>query len=258
MCLLSEVDARALLSFLYAALVLCHPGPVPSAPRTAREAARAELTRAILDSAGAQLADVGPAALSVRAVARDLGMASSAVYRYFASRDELLTALLVEAFDGIGAAVEEADAAQTRDDHRGRFLAMARALRDWARSHPHRYALAYGSPVPGYAAPQDTVGPASRVPVALTALLRDAEQAGRALPRPPSLDPAEEESIAPVRALVAPPAGAAWTLRGLAVWATLFGHVSLELFGHMHRGVLDGDTHFATVVGLAADDLGLT
>jgi AcrR family transcriptional regulator len=80
---------------------------MPSAPRTARALARAELTRAILERASVQLAEVGPAALSVRQIARDLEMASSAVYRYFPSRDALLTALLIRAFDDMGAVVED-------------------------------------------------------------------------------------------------------------------------------------------------------
>ncbi|MDO9458429.1 TetR/AcrR family transcriptional regulator, partial [Nocardioides sp.] len=150
-----------------------------TAPRTARATARAELTRAILDNAATQLAEIGPAALSVRAIARDLGMASSAVYRYFPSRDALLTALIVEAYDDLGATVEAADAAVRRGDLRGRLRAIAKALRGWAIEHPHQYALTYGSPVPGYAAPEDTVAPATRVAIALLELVRDAQQAGR-------------------------------------------------------------------------------
>ena len=79
-----------------------------SAPATARARARAELTNEIKATARRHLAEVGAPALSLRAVARELGMASSAVYRYFASRDELLTALIVDAFDAVGAAAEEA------------------------------------------------------------------------------------------------------------------------------------------------------
>lgn len=231
---------------------------MPTAPRTARAAARAELTRAILDNATAQLADVGPAALSVRAVARDLGMASSAVYRYFPSRDALLTALLVEAYDDLGAAVEEADAGVRRGDLRGRFRAQARALRTWAVDHPHQYALTYGSPVPGYAAPQDTVAPATRVAFALLELIRDAQQAGRRPHGPDRVSAAEKVALAPVLGFVDPPLSPAYGVRGLTAWSTLFGHVSLELFGHMHAGVLDYETHYGSVVDLLAVDLGLT
>src|SRR3954453_12334092 len=98
---------------------------MPSAPRTARALARPALTRATLERARVQLAAVGPAALSVRQIARDLEMASSAVYRYFPSRDALLTALLVQAFDDLGEAVEAGDGGARRDDLRGRWSGIA-------------------------------------------------------------------------------------------------------------------------------------
>ena len=81
----------------------------PSAARTARERARAEITSMILATARAHLADNGASALSLRSVARDLGMTSSAVYRYFPSRDDLLTALLVQVYDELGEHAEAAD-----------------------------------------------------------------------------------------------------------------------------------------------------
>src|ERR1700744_2080553 len=130
--------------------------------RTARERVRAEITREITDTARAHLAADGAATLSLRAVARDLGMVSSAVYRYFASRDDLLTALIIDGYNAIGAAVEAADAACDRADHLGRWRAAGRAARPWAVAHPHEYALIYGSPVPGYEAPADTIAPAAR------------------------------------------------------------------------------------------------
>src|ERR1044072_4750287 len=98
---------------------------MPSAPRAALALARAELTRAILERAGVQLAEVGPAALSVRQIARDLEMASSAVYRYFPSRDALLTALLIQAYDALGQAVEDGEGAPAREDLRGRWVGLA-------------------------------------------------------------------------------------------------------------------------------------
>jgi AcrR family transcriptional regulator len=229
-----------------------------TAHRTARAIARAELTRAILDSAGRQLAEVGPAALSVRAVARDLEMASSAVYRYFPSRDALLTALIVEGYDDLGAAVEAADAAvASRDCLHARWRAVCHAVRDWARAQPHRYALLYGSPVPGYAAPEDTVASATRISLALMQLVRDAQQAGCSPAGPVPVTPAESAAIAPLRAFVEPGLQDEVAVRGLIAWATLFGNISLELFGHMYRGILDYDAHFAQVVDQLAADLGL-
>jgi AcrR family transcriptional regulator len=231
---------------------------MPSAPRTARALARAELTRQILDRASVQLAEVGPAALSVRQIARDLEMASSAVYRYFPSRDALLTALLVQAYDDLGEAVEAGDRGADRADLRARWSGIAHGLRGWAVAHPHEYALTYGSPVPGYAAPQDTVPAAARVSVALLTLMSDAERAGRSpgAPTRPATE-AEIEAIAPVRSFVGDQLDEAYAVRGLMAWATLFGNVSLELFGHMYRGILDYEVHYATLVEQLADDLGL-
>ena len=128
-----------------------------------RERVRAEVTAEILTVARRHLAEQGAAALSLRAVARDVGMVSSAIYRYFASRDELLTALIVEAYDAVGDVAERADAECQRDEYLDRWLEVAKAIRSWARANVQQYALVYGTPVPGYQAPQDTVDPAARV-----------------------------------------------------------------------------------------------
>ena len=142
-------------------------------PRTARERARREITAEITAAARAQLVQSGAPGLSLRAVARELGMASSAIYRYFPSRDALLTALLVEGYDDLGGTVEQAEGAVPRSDLVGRWTTAGRAVRSWALAHPHEYALLYGSPVPGYAAPADTIDPASRVPRVLLGVLAD-------------------------------------------------------------------------------------
>jgi len=183
------------------------------------------------------LAVHGAAGLSLRAVARDLGMASSAVYRYFPSRDDLLTALIIDGYNGLGEAAEAAEAAVRRNDLRGRFRAVCGAVRRWALDHPHEYALLYGSPVPGYAAPQDTVAPAVRVSAVLITVLLDGfatgqltGQLGAPLPR------RQRGALAPVRDWV--PADVVpdeLMVRGLMVWTELFGMVSFELFGHIHQ-----------------------
>src|SRR6185437_6967037 len=110
---------------------------------------------------------------SLRAIARDLGMASSAVYRYISSRDELLTRLIIDAYDSLGAAAETSEAAVDRADLLGRWTTICTTVRDWAIANPNEYALIYGSPVPGYVAPTDTIGPASRVSSLLVQLMSD-------------------------------------------------------------------------------------
>lgn len=154
-----------------------------TASQTARQLARAELTRAIKEAATRQLAETGAAALSLRAVARDLGLASSALYRYFPSRDALLTVLIVDAFNAVGAAAESGAAAAAPADPGARWLAACRAVRQWALAHPHEFALVYGSPVPGYRAPIDTIDPATRVTRLMAGLVVEAHASG--LLRPP-------------------------------------------------------------------------
>src|SRR6478752_7616399 len=180
------------------ALAMCHHVHMPPKSRAEN---RAEQTRAILDRACAQLAEVGPAALSVRQIARDVGMVSSAVYRYFPSRDELLTALIIEAYDELGDAVEQAEAAvRRRTDLGKRFLAVAHAIRDWARANPHEYALLYGSPVPGYVAPDDTVNSAGRITGAFLRLAQESEAAGDELGAPTgTVPPKERKALGGVR-----------------------------------------------------------
>jgi AcrR family transcriptional regulator len=234
---------------------MCHHVRMASMSRAEN---RAEQTRAILDSARAQLAEVGPAALSVRQVARDVGVVSSAVYRYFPSRDELLTALIVEAYDELGDAVEHADAGvRPPSDLAGRFLAVCAAIRGWARTNPHEYALLYGSPVPGYAAPDTTVPSAARVTGAFLRLARASEEAGHPLAPTRPVPPRARKALDGVRRVLESPVPDERMVRWLMAWSTVFGHVSLELFGHMHRGVLDYDAHFAQVTGQLAADLGL-
>jgi AcrR family transcriptional regulator len=230
-----------------------------SASRTARERARAELSREIRDEARRQLAVAGPDGLSLRAVARELGMVSSALYRYYPSRDDLLTALIIDAYDALGAAAERADAALPRADVRGRWRAVAAAVRKWARAHRHEYALIYGSPVPGYQAPRDTVAPASRVSLALIAVLRDGWQAGRL--EPASAGPAPSEPLAAqvqrLAEAIAPELPGPVLTRALIAWTQLFGMLSFELFGQLVGSVDPSDAFFTHAVEQMADFLGL-
>jgi AcrR family transcriptional regulator len=215
--------------------------------RGARERARREVTQAIKDEARRQLAAEGAARLSLRSVARELGMVSSALYRYFANRDELLTALIVDAYDAVGEAAERAVAAATETgaDPLGAWQAACRAVRDWALAHPHEYALIYGSPVPGYTAPPETVVPASRVGLALIGVAERAHAAGELAPPPESQLPPPDVRDDAWRLLQQldrdlPPTVLAELV---ASWAQLFGLVSFEIFGQFNR-VVDARAEF--------------
>ncbi|MFD4466988.1 TetR/AcrR family transcriptional regulator [Rhodococcus sp. NPDC058505] len=200
---------------------------------TPRQRAR-ERTLADITRIGRQhLARDGAAALSLRAVARDLGVVSSAVYRYVASRDELLTLLVVECYTELGDAVDAAVGGVDHGDPAARWRALGHAVRDWALREPASYALLYGTPVPGYRAPAErTTGPGIRVAVALVRIVDDAHRRGllREIP-----DPAPgrhlHEDAARIRAQVSGDLPDEALLRGVLMWASLFGTVGFEVFG---------------------------
>ncbi len=224
---------------------------------TPREQARAETTEQIKAIARRHLASDGPD-LSLRAVARELGVVSSAVYRYFESRDALLTALIIDGYESLADAVDAAEADVARRDLAGRWTAIWHAVRNWARERPSEYALLYGSPVPGYAAPQDTIEVAQRPVVLAVGLLREAVERGADVPR--------ERVSRAVRADLAdiaqypglegvPPALLA---RGMTMWALLFGAVSFELFGRYGDVIAHPDDYFEHQIRLSLDYLGLS
>jgi AcrR family transcriptional regulator len=217
----------------------------PSASRTARDRARLELTDEIKAVARRHLAEQGSAALSLRAVAREVGMVSSAVYRYFPSRDDLLTALIIDAYDAVGEQAEAADRDARSRTAAARGLAVGEAVRSWALAHAHEYALIYGSPVPGYAAPEATIVPASRVPLVFLGLLVDGVATGEiATGEAPAMTRATRADLAQLRRTAAPGVPDAVLSRVLGVWAQVLGTINLEMFGHLHNVIHDYDAFF--------------
>ena len=226
-------------------------------PTTARERVRAELTAEITEAARRQLAEVGAAALSLRAVARELGMASSALYRYFPSRDDLLTRLIIDGYDALGEAAEKADDPSAPPEQR--WLAVCRAVRTWAKEHPHEYSLLYGSPVPGYRAPRDTVPAATRVGVLLGRVLGDAARAGLL---PPSVNGERDPGLISADTVAAlggdhPDLDDAVRVRALLAWSAIYGTISFELFGHFVGAVEDADRYFDRAMTELAGLIGL-
>ena len=218
---------------------MCEDDRVP----TARDRARTETTTTIVDAARHQLVDVGAAALSLRAVAREVGMVSSAVYRYFPSRDELLTRLVLDAYDAVGTAAEQAR--RPGDAPREQWFAVWRAVRAWALAHPAEYALVYGSPVPGYVAPQETIPAAARAARVLLDIVVDHGSGG---------DSSGAGLIAPTALAGLDPAlGPA----AVAAWTQLFGTVGFELSGQYENVVTDRAAYLDHVADAAADALGL-
>ena len=219
---------------------------------TPRERARMQTMEDITRIGRKHLALHGAAALSLRAISRDLGLVSSAVYRYVKSRDELLTLLVVDAYTELGDEVDAAVAQESPSDHAAKFMALARAVRRWAVREPARYALLFVSPVPGYHAPaEQTTVPGTRVIRALVSIYDDAYRTGAAGKAFPEIQPGTAGrgglpvDLARIRAEMRIDADDDLIVRGTLVWASLFGIVSFEVFGQYGAGTFsDPDALF--------------
>ncbi|WP_426997265.1 TetR/AcrR family transcriptional regulator [Pseudarthrobacter sp. N5] len=247
--------------------------PAPAGkPATPRERARAQTIEDIVRLGRAHLALHGAAALSLRAVARDLGVVSSAVYRYVENRDELLTLLLIDAYGELGDAVDTALGTLPEHDFRGRFQALGRAVRAWALREPAGYALLFGSPVPGYQAPAErTTAPGTRVIYSLMAIFDAAYRAGGLTEGEPAAGGLTAEPVGAVglpsdlsadMAAIRSELGLAvpdgLLARGALVWTSLFGAISFEVFGQYGRDTFGArDQLFEHHLKVLADIVGL-
>jgi AcrR family transcriptional regulator len=221
-----------------------------------RQETRDRIEGQIIELGRRHLVTEGAAGLSLRAIARDLGMVSSAVYRYVASRDELLTLLLIDAYSELADAVDHArDAAA--GSWRDQLVEMARAARQWAVDQPASWALMYGSPVPGYHAPRErTVGPGTRVVGALF----DAIAAGIAAGEIPQTNVAAAQRLSSdfdrLRAEFGFPGDDSAVAKCFLLWAGLVGAISLEVFGQYGADTLtEPGAVFDTQVRLLLDVL---
>jgi AcrR family transcriptional regulator len=234
-----------------------------SAPRSARDRVRDEVTREILTVAKAHLAREGAAALSLRSIARELEMAPSALYRYFDSRDALLSALIIGAYGSLADEAERSSQAAYGaggdPDPMVRWAAVPRAMRAWALAHPHEWGLIFGSPVPGYEAPQETIAPYIRLAQALVRPIVEAHQAGTLRPAP--IRPATAQPLAaalqPVIDGLVPGLPIAAVAQALQAFAALIGGISLELFGHWRNTVLAPELLFDETVAQLATTTGV-
>jgi len=215
----------------------------------------------VKSTARAQLTEVGAAGLTLGGVAERAGLAITVVTASFADRDALLTALIIDAYNASGDALEVADAeARAAGAEPGaRLLAATRGLRRWSIANPGEFALIYGSPVPGYDAPPETVPPAARTPAALAGILGEALLSGaltppaRAIPGPPLVLPAAVELFGGQ-----PPAPFSDLLeRGIVLWSNLVGLLVFEVFSRTHDSVRDQAAFFDYAIAVAAENVGL-
>jgi AcrR family transcriptional regulator len=186
-----------------------------------------------------QLAEAGPQGISLNAIARQIGLSGPALYRYYASRDELLTELVIDAYNDMADAMKEA--AEAASDRRAgdRFRAVAWAYRAWAVAAPHRYRLLFGPPLPGYDAHTDRLVTASRSSMGILLVaqpqhpLKGTGQSGQRLIRQIAANSVGGWEIDP-----------ALFMRALITWSRLHGVISLEIGGNFASMGLDAKQVF--------------
>lgn len=214
-----------------------------------RDEARAETTERILAAARGEIVRVGGVGLSMRAVAREVGMVSSAVYRYFPTREDLLTALILESYGALAEALRASDPGPTDGN---RWAGLAEALRAWALRRPHDFQLIYGTPIPGYVAPPETIPAAGAVAAPFLDCMGSRWVSGFDQLR--DGDGSEGLHALARDAGITPSAAAAV----VAAISELVGFVAHELAGHFVGLADPAGGLYEAVVGRQVRDLGLS
>lgn len=215
----------------------------PSSPSSMRDRYRAQVRQEVKQAALRQLAAAGPAGVSISAIGKELGVSGPALYRYFASRDDLLTELVIDAYDDLARALQAAADAASGLAPRDRLDALARAYRAWALAEPHRYRLLFAPPLPGYDAHTDRLVAASEAAMnllldAITSLSDDDAGGGPVSDSPLA---GQLTAWAGRHHLDADPATA---LRAVLAWSRLHGFVSLEIAGNFASMAIDPEPVF--------------
>jgi AcrR family transcriptional regulator len=211
-------------------------------PRPRRNEQQTNLLETIKESAWKQIAEQGAPALSLRAIARDLGITAPAIYNYYPDRDALVTVLIIDAYTSLGDSQLAARDAVPVEDVVGRLQAIGMEYRNWALTYPQRYHLIFGAPIPGYIAPFEQILPAAaRSLSALMGAVEALRLAGRLQAENfPTVSPGYESSFEIWKSY----AGRAEILSlsvAMIIWSRAHGLVSLELAGNMPPFGLDGN-----------------
>ncbi|MCX6067206.1 MAG: TetR/AcrR family transcriptional regulator [Chloroflexi bacterium] len=201
-----------------------------------------DFQEAIKETAWKQISEYGAPAFSLRAIARELGITAPAIYNYFPRRDDLVTALIIDAYTSFGDSQTAARDALPADDLSGRLSAIGQAYRQWALTYPQRYQLIFGTPIPGYAAPMEKVLPsAARSLGVLVSVVESIRLAGKLrLDHFPRIAP----EFGPAFAVWKSHAGEADLLSlyvAVLFWSQVHGLVSLEIAGNLPLFGLNGD-----------------
>lgn len=213
---------------------------------TRRDRLREDTLVTIKELARQQLVESGPAGIHLRAIAREMGMTAPGLYRYFASLDELVTALIVECYAELTAQMEQARDGFPPEELLGRLLAASRAFRGWSVAHPAEFGLILGAPVPGFARPP--VGPVEEAADRFGKVFRGIfvqlwQRRPFAVPDPADLDP---RLPAELKRISAGPLGPSELYVFVACWVRLYGAVAMEVFGQLKWAVEEGEALFET------------
>jgi len=210
--------------------------------RPKRNAQQNDLQEAIKETAWRQIAEFGAPTLSLRAIARELGITAPAIYNYFPRRDDLVTALIIDAYTSLGDSQLAALESVPPDDLAGNLQAAGIAYRQWALTNPQRYQLIFGTPIPGYVAPFEKVLPSgARSLGVLVSAVEALRKAGRLnVDDFPQVKPGYEEAFAVWKSY-----GGETDVLSLSVavliWSHVHGLVSLEIVGNLPPFGADGD-----------------
>lgn len=213
---------------------------------TRRERLRAATVAEIKQAALEQVAAEGATALSIRGVARAIGMSPAGLYRYYDSLDALLTELIADAYNDLADAVVAATISP--GSVRQRLLAGMLAYREWCLEHPNRFLLVFGTPIPGYAAPEEgpTVEANRRIGTAFFAVVAEGWSTGAlALPVPARPPTPEERTFLDSVAPGFPPS---WLAAFVSAWAHFHGMVTLEVLGQLDWVYPDGEAFYRAEV----------
>jgi AcrR family transcriptional regulator len=224
---------------------------------TRRERLRTATLHEIKDAARRMLVTGGPTAISLRAIARDMGMTAPGIYRYFASLDALVADLASDLFDELRGQVEAAREAIPADDPLGRLLAMARAFRRWSVRHPAEFAMLFGNPVPGVSAIEeqcaDVQGAGHRFGATfLETFAALWQHAPFAVPPRDFVPEGLGADLEPYRQTHGPELPIEVIYVYLSAWTRLYGLVAMEVFGHLRWALSDVEPLFETELAVFA------
>lgn len=213
--------------------------------RKRKEAIREATIDEIKASARKLMGEHGTAGLSIRAIAREMDLTPAALYHYFGSLDDIITALILDAFNALADAMEQS--AEVEGSAAERLMSALIAYRRWALDHPADFQLIYGNPLPGYHAPREVTVPAVvRGFSVLVALIEEMFQKGEAVPKAPydHIPPRVEQGIREMIENDGYPVSALSLYLGIVGWTQLHGIIMLELFNHLQPVLHDVDAYY--------------